>query len=57
VDADVPKSERHDAYGEVVWSWRPSAGVKLGDIASVQWTNARKRRWQQCMAHRGEHEV
>ncbi len=28
VDANVPKDERHVAYGEVVWSWRPDAGVK-----------------------------
>ena len=21
-----------DAYGEVVWSWRPDAGVKLGGV-------------------------
>jgi len=31
------------AYGEVVWSWRPVAGVQVGDDASA----SRWRRWQQ----------
>jgi len=41
VDADVTKTNVADAYGEVVWFWRPDAGVKLcGDIREV--TVARK---------------
>jgi hypothetical protein len=29
VDADVPLTNGTEAYGEVVWFWRPDAGVKL----------------------------
>jgi hypothetical protein len=25
----MSRDERHDADGEVVWSWRPDAGAKL----------------------------
>jgi len=28
VYVDVPLTNGADAYGEVVWSWRPDAGVK-----------------------------
>jgi hypothetical protein len=29
MDAAVSQDERHDADGEVVWFWRPDAGVKF----------------------------
>ena len=29
MDADVAKTNVAEAYGEVVWSWRPVAGVKF----------------------------
>ncbi len=29
MDADVPTTNGIEAYGEVVWSWRLDAGVKL----------------------------
>ena len=29
MDADVTKTSVADADGEVVWSWRPDAGVKF----------------------------
>ena len=29
MDADVTETNVADADGEVVWSWRPDAGVKL----------------------------
>jgi len=29
VDADVPLTKARDADGEVVWFWRPDAGVKF----------------------------
>jgi hypothetical protein len=29
VDADVPLTNGTEAYGEVVWFWRPDAGVKF----------------------------
>ena len=36
VDADVTETNVADAYGEVVWSWRPDAGVKLcGEIRAA----------------------
>jgi len=34
VDADVPVDERHDADGEIVWSWRPKGWRQPGDDAS-----------------------
>ncbi len=33
VDVDVPKTKGRFAYGEVVWSRRPDAGVKPADDA------------------------
>ena len=38
-----------DADGEVVWSWRPDAGVKSGGV--IRWTTVAKE-----PGHRGEHE-
>ena len=29
MDADVPLTNGTEAYGEVVWFWRPDAGVKF----------------------------
>jgi hypothetical protein len=50
------------AYGEVVWSWRPDAGVKScgsaleSNRARIARSSAR-RWWQQSPAHQGEREV
>jgi len=49
------------ADGEVVWSWRPGAGVKsCGDTSGptglAMHRQSARRRWQQA-GHRGEHEV
>jgi len=48
------------ADGEVVWSWRPDAGVKFADVVSAlpgaDTTLVRKRRWQNSR-HRGEREI
>ena len=41
--------ERTGAYGEVVWSWRRDAGVKLVERSASDGDNK--------PAHRGEHEV
>jgi hypothetical protein len=50
MDAAASKTNEAKADGEVVWSWRPDAGVKFaGD--DLQATVARK------PGHRGEHEV
>jgi hypothetical protein len=38
-----------DAYGEVVWSWRPDAGVKFSGV--IRWMTVAKE-----PGHRGEHE-
>ena len=42
--------ERHDADGEVVWSWHPDADAKLARGKLSLMTVARK------PGHRGEHE-
>ena len=41
--------ENAKAYGEVVWSWRRDAGVKLAEVSASDGDNK--------PAHRGEHEV
>jgi hypothetical protein len=46
----VEKTKRHVADGEVVWSWRPDAGVKPVDD-DPQATVAKE------PGHRGEHEI
>src|SRR5437763_13892785 len=52
VDADVAKTSATEAYGKVVWSWRPVAGVKFLRRESVSGaTVARK------PVHRGEHDI
>jgi len=40
VDADVPLTNGTEADGEIVWSWRRDAGVKLRGMPA-------QRRWQQ----------
>jgi hypothetical protein len=49
VDADAPITNGTDADGEVVWSWRPDAGVKPVELSPPA-TVANK------PGHRGEHE-
>ena len=50
VDADAPITNGAEADGEVVWSWRPDAGVKSME-ATPPTTVANK------PGHRGEHEI
>src|ERR1700704_3306752 len=50
VDADVTETNVADAYGEVVWSWRPDAGVKLCGFIRAAMV-ARK------PVHQGEHDI
>ena len=50
MDAEASKTNEAKADGEVVWSWRPDAGVKFrGTIREA--TVAKE------PGHRGEHEV
>jgi hypothetical protein len=50
VDADAPITNGTEADGEVVWSWRPDAGVKPVELSPPA-TVANK------PGHRGEHEA
>ena len=49
MDADVPLTNGTEADGEVVWSWRPDAGVKLVERSA---SDGGKQ-----AGHRGEREV
>ena len=37
MDAEVLLTNGTEADGEVVWSWRPDAGVKLADFCRRRW--------------------
>ena len=49
MDAEVLLTNGTEADGEVVWSWRPDAGVKLAGFPQA--TVAKE------PGHRGDHEV
>jgi hypothetical protein len=51
---DMSRDERHDADGEVVWSWRPDAGAKLAENDPLM-TVAKEPGHR--AGHRGEHEI
>ena len=51
MDADVPLTNGTEAYGEVVWSWRPDAGVKFLRSKLLRDDGGKK------AGHRGEREV
>ena len=36
MDAVVPQDVRYIAYGQVVWSWSPDAGIKSADDESAR---------------------
>src|SRR5262249_48842578 len=51
MDASCRETIGADADGEVVWSWRPLAGVKLARMLCIATMTVTKRSWT-----RGEHE-
>jgi hypothetical protein len=38
MDAGAATDECRDADGEIVWSWRPDAGVKFVMLRRASWT-------------------